>query len=433
MADPFALQSFKKLLFLTMVTTILWSCKLLTAFAEEEGDPKFEVMYEWKAINYSWDSLDDGSAMRRYKNYIPINNAISGVKIWKDRAYLTVPRWRRGVPSTLNWVPICDAQQDPSCPRSPPLTPFPSWEMQEPGNCSAIQYVQAVEIDPLGRMWVLDVGRRNILSPLPDNRCKAKLILLDLEGGGRVIHTYEFPDRVAPRLDSFLNDLVVDVNGNSPDGSDWFAYITDSGGVPTLGGGIVVYSLGTDESWRVTDLTSMRARIPSSFARVGGSLAILAFNVDGIAMSPKGRRDPQVYYSPLGSRGLYSLPVTALRNSKDRSAAPFVRYYGRKKSQSDGMMMDSEGNLYFGLLTLEGMGVVNDTALESTNGEYVGEDMLFMDPERLQWVDGLGFDNDGSLWFITNRLQNLEFFNVDLKEVNYRLNRFRTGTKSYMN
>ncbi|XP_071448642.1 major royal jelly protein 1-like [Hetaerina americana] len=397
--------------------------------AEENGDP-FEVVYEWKVINYNWDNSEYRSEAERSGRYIPKNNAISGVKIWKDRAYLTVPRWRRGVPSTLNWVPVCPTSGGP-CLTSPPLSPFPSWEMQQTGNCSAIQCAQAMEIDPLGRMWVLDVGRRNIMTALPNNLCPPKLLLLDLNDGGRILHTHVFPNRVAPRLTSFLSDLVVDASGN-PNGSDWFAYVTDSGGVPTLGGAIVVFHLGSDASWRVVDLPSMRARVPTSVAVVGGCLALLTSNVDGIAMSPRGKRDPQVYYSPLGSRRLYSLPAAALQNSRIRSAIPFVRYYGQKSSQSDGMMMDSKGNLYFGLLTLEAIAVINETTLESSGGKDIGEAVLFKDGEKLQWVDGFGFDNQESLWFITNRLQNLEFFLVDLTEVNYRLNRFRTGTKSYM-
>lgn len=36
--------------------------------------------------------------------------------------------------------------------------------MQEIGNASALQFVQSMEIDSRGWMWIIDVGRLNILA-----------------------------------------------------------------------------------------------------------------------------------------------------------------------------------------------------------------------------------------------------------------------------
>lgn len=41
----------------------------------------------------------------------------------------------------------------------PLLQPYPSWEMQTINNYSALQYVQSMEVDTQGRMWILDTGR----------------------------------------------------------------------------------------------------------------------------------------------------------------------------------------------------------------------------------------------------------------------------------
>lgn len=52
-------------------------------------------------------------------------------------------------------------------PRSAPrLEAWPSWEMQSYplGDPAKLQFVQSMEIDSRGWMWILDVGRLNLLS-----------------------------------------------------------------------------------------------------------------------------------------------------------------------------------------------------------------------------------------------------------------------------
>lgn len=46
----------------------------------------------------------------------------------------------------------------------PEIEPFPSWEMNEIGNCSALQFVQGIAVDTDGIMWVIDSGRIDTLS-----------------------------------------------------------------------------------------------------------------------------------------------------------------------------------------------------------------------------------------------------------------------------
>lgn len=77
----------------------------------------------------------------------------------------------------------------------PLLNPYPSWEMNQIGNCDAFQYVQSMEIDQFGRMWVVDVGRVDIFKPNrtnDDDKCPPKLVLFELTTG-EIIRKYEFP------------------------------------------------------------------------------------------------------------------------------------------------------------------------------------------------------------------------------------------------
>nr|BDD85307.1 yellow-x2 protein [Ischnura senegalensis] len=399
----------------------------------EVGNDQLEEVYAWKALDYAWPSQASKDRAIARGDYIPKNNAMVGVKIWGDRAYVAVPRWLPGVPATLNWVPSA-AGEGVKGPLSTPLTPYPCWEMQEVGNCSAIQFVQSMEIDPLGRMWVLDVGRRNFFTPTPDNSCPPKLVLLDLKEGGRVLHTFVFPDEVASHTRSFLNDLVIDVSGGG-NGSDWYAYISDAMGDPASGGGgIVVYHLGSDRAWRVADSASMNVDPAASEAIVGGRRSKLRANVDGIALTSLSEGADKVFYAPLGSFNLYTLPTSLLRDppADPTEISSSVIDLGRRISQGDGMAVDSTGALYFGLLAKDGFARWTHEA-QVGNGDPSEAEIVAQDSVRLQWVDSFGFDSPNkSLFVVSNRLQNLQLDDVNLDEVNYRLFRIKINARSYM-
>ena len=103
--------------------------------------------------------------------YITDNNAVAGIKVWKGDIYVTVPRWKPGVPVTL-------AKVNPKTSR---LQAWPSWEMQALGDPGALQFVQSMEIDSRGWMWILDVGRLNLLSdPALQTSGVPKLVIWDI-------------------------------------------------------------------------------------------------------------------------------------------------------------------------------------------------------------------------------------------------------------
>ncbi|KAJ1526935.1 hypothetical protein ONE63_008483 [Megalurothrips usitatus] len=140
------------------------------------GNDLFRPVYEWFKIDYAWPDENLKSAALRSSQYIPDNNALAGVKVWRDRMFLSVPRWKEGVPATLASVPA----QPRGGSNAPRLEPFPGWEWQELGNCSALQNVHGFEIDSENRLWVLDSGRVHNKGRTPENRCPPKLVIFDL-------------------------------------------------------------------------------------------------------------------------------------------------------------------------------------------------------------------------------------------------------------
>lgn len=142
---------------------------LAVAYAQRSSFPlpdvaseerQFKVVYEWETMSFAYRS-DVERANAVYSNlYIPQNNLISDVKAFANRLYLTVPRMLPGVPATLGWIisPGDNGRTDPE------IEPFPSWEMNEIGNCSALQFVQGIAVDTDGIMWVIDSGRIDTLA-----------------------------------------------------------------------------------------------------------------------------------------------------------------------------------------------------------------------------------------------------------------------------
>lgn len=119
-----------------------------------------EVVYQWNIIEYEWPNdtvkqqgIADGT-------YIPENSAVNGIKVYKGKVYVTVPRLKPGVPSTLNVIVKSSTATNPTS-MDYVLRPFPNWDMQKVGNCEALQGVQSMEIDPhTGYMWIVDTGKR---------------------------------------------------------------------------------------------------------------------------------------------------------------------------------------------------------------------------------------------------------------------------------
>lgn len=142
----------------TAVVTAQRSSYPLPEVAPEER--QFRVVYEWPTIGFAYHSEVERANAIYLNHYIPRNNLISDVKAFANRLYLTIPRMLPGVPATLGWIvaPHNDGRTDPE------IEPFPSWEMNEIGNCSALQFVQGISIDQDGIMYVVDSGRIDTLN-----------------------------------------------------------------------------------------------------------------------------------------------------------------------------------------------------------------------------------------------------------------------------
>lgn len=370
----------------------------------------WNVLYEWVSLNYTWTSPQQMQDSLASGQWVPENNVIAGVKYWNGTLYVSVPRWRHGVPSTLNSL-AWPGDGAAALGSSPLLSPFPSWEAQDisnpNANPAAIWYVQSMEITPAGVMWILDVGRLNIFdsnSSLLVNG-PPKLILFDIPSN-TTLSTFIFPDSVASWSQSFLNDLVLDQTTGT-------AYISDAG---PASGGIVVYDSVRGRSRRFSGFTTM-ANMSVPFTINGIDYPSFNTPTDGIALSADRST---LFYCALRGSTLYALPSAALRDwslSNDQLNALVLAVTA--KPPSDGMATSASGQLFWGSLTEDavyqwlGGGAGAPPASSLPAPAVPQEQLLVQDAAAMQWPDTFAWGPAGQLLVSFNRLQLFFTYTMD--------------------
>lgn len=404
------------------IAALLSSLLLGCVCSQKIGD--MDIVYEWVSVEYDWP--EDGGLMKaRYEAqglYVPHNNVLAGIKIYKNTTYVTVPRWKHGVPSTLNKVVHTGTRAL--------LQPFPNWEMQELGNCRSLQYVQSMEIDAkCGWMWIIDVGRVNILeSPDetglgPVNLCPPKLVIYDLNRD-KIVRVHVFDNSVASHTANFLNDIVVDRIHR-------FAYISDAHGNNSQGG-IIAYSFDEDKA-RLFYGPSTAIDPNAEHIDINNQSYTFRTPSDGIALGQDGTT---LFYCALSSYTVYSLDSELLREfhlplSDIRHQ---VRRLGTKVSQSDGLVFSSGRKLYFGVES-ENAVYYWDEQLDGNKFEPATEKKLVSNSTTMEWIDTFAFDEQGYLWFTSNRLD--KFISGELRfsnpsDPNFRIIRVFVNDSSYL-
>ncbi|CAB3380745.1 Hypothetical predicted protein [Cloeon dipterum] len=246
--------------------------------------------YEWPSEESRAQALQDGTFMPQ--NIEPIYITVDGTRI-----FLSLKKFP-GIPASLVSLPTSSASS-----ASPKMTPIPSsWDTnkyEEWENCDKIDKAKGLEVDSVGRLWVLDETSYN-------SNCFAKLFILDSTNDQtELIHRFPFRH--------FLDDLMLD---ETADGT--FAYISRWGE-----NHIVVFNLEQNESWKVDTP---------------------GIEVSSIALSPKKDQEQrQLYLSNFNKNELYSISVAALRDGIKTSNPVLI---GQWSGRAERMLMDNQGTLY---------------------------------------------------------------------------------------
>ena len=361
----------------------------------DHGDA--EALFGWKTIEYDWPSREAKETALTDGSFIPLNNAINGIRIYNYRIFVTVPRLRPGIPSNLNII-VNARNSKPFLSSRMVLRPYPNWNMQKEGNCTAFQKVQNIEIDPKsGMLFVIDTGGVK-------DECPAKLVIYDTHTD-KEIHRHIFSETVVPKGSNYLNDLVMDYVGGD---EVKYLYITNQGDYS-----IVVYDIKNDYSYSFSH-PSMQPEKNKTDIKIASDVIHVDNGVNGIAISANF---DYVYYSPIAGTGLYQIPTKVLRNSS-AIFGDYVRKVGDKPSQGDGMIMSIKNSLYFSVLAQKAIvmwEIQKDIERYGSEGNVEMRTITYeTEDPRMEWVDSLALDSLGYLWFTTssvhrhfnNRLRN---------------------------
>ncbi|KAL0104720.1 hypothetical protein PUN28_016389 [Cardiocondyla obscurior] len=219
------------MLFARAVTFAVAVVVLASANDDNEKKP-LENIIRWTGGTFEWPGAATKSLFKNSGRYISKNVLATRTAIYKDDAFLALPRFKPGVPVTLAKVSL----KDKNCEAS--LLPFPCWSLQEEGTCSALQSVVDIFLDPQEILWVLDTGIVNSLDQ-PERKCSPKVVALNVKTG-KVVKTIDLSG-----LTSSSSRLQYVVADYSPDGRV-FVYVSDA-----ATRAILVYDVTSGQGYRV--------------------------------------------------------------------------------------------------------------------------------------------------------------------------------------
>lgn len=335
-----------------------------------------------------------------FRGPMPTGVSVAG----NGRIFVNFPRWGDDVPFTVGELRngVVTAYPDAAINRPDPSRPT-----------ETLLSVQSVVADARNRLWILDTGAPEFQTRVVGG---AKLVAVDL-ATNKVVRTIVIPADVALPT-TYLNDVRFDLR----QGREGVAYITDSSVKGP--GGIIVVDLGTGASFRRLSGAASTSPDPSFTPVIGGQPLMnrpaggppTRWHVasDGVALSADGRT---LFFCPLTSRHLYSVPTAALRDRSvsDAALAGKVADLGLKGA-SDGLEADDRGRVYGG-------DYEHDSIVRLENGRW---STLVRDPAIL-WPDTLSIGPDGYLYFTANQLYRQANFHggTDLRRQPYKLFRVK--------
>ncbi|XP_027849694.2 protein yellow-like [Aphis gossypii] len=374
----------------------------------------FKDRFTWGQIDLEYPNQDTKQMAINTGAFIPINNLLLGLEVWKNKMFLSLPQWRPGIPVTLAYVDLN------SYTKSPMLKPYPSWNWyaNNMNRCHGLVSVFRMEVDKCDRLWVLDTGAINLANSV-DQLCPAKLDVFDLKTDTH-IRRFIIPANQTLKDSLFTNIVVEILNDNCEDA---YAYMSD-----VFQYGLVVYSYKEDASRRINHPYFYPDPLYCHYSMDG-----ITFNwmdgIFGMCLSPDvgGAGQRVLYFHSLSSNNEFYVPTASLRNGTLSEGDIIEHFFALDESrcarhqscQSSGMAMDAKGVMYYNLVTA---GKVGCWHTERPFGS-VTQGLLSSGPTPISFPNDLKVDKEPAqrVWMLSNSLHKYMYGKTDPNQINYRI------------
>ncbi|GLH04329.1 Protein yellow [Gryllus bimaculatus] len=373
--------------------------------AAAEGAQKLAERFAWRALDWAYPTEGARQQALRSGDFIPENNLPVGIEVWGDKLFVTVPRWRQGIPAALNYISLSTANTE-----SPKLTPYPDWNTNREGNCNGITTTYRIKADACNRLWVLDTGTVGI-GNTTENVCPYALLAFDLTTD-KLIRRYQYkPDDT--NANTFIANIAVDI-GHTCD--DTFVYASDE-----LGYGLIVYSWEQNTSWRVTHSYFMPDPLKGDYNIAGLNFQWGEEGIFGMSLSPiqaDGFRT--LFFHPLSSHREFAVSTRVLRNREQalKSYHEFVALEERgPNTHLTASFMDDLGIMYYNLIDQNAVGCWNSK--NPYLPQYQG--IIDRDDVGLVFPSDVKIDAQRNIWVMSDRMPVFLEADLDFKDVNFRI------------
>ncbi|ENN70589.1 hypothetical protein YQE_12764, partial [Dendroctonus ponderosae] len=368
----------------------------------------FKTWYRWKTIDFAYPSSWDRARAIVKGDYIEENNLPLGIEVYKNRVFISLPKWKKGVPVTLAQLPRVPKEE------SPALIPFPNWDWHSEKNCDLMTSVFRMQVDTCGRLWVLDSGKISITTEEATQHCPPKLLIFDLETD-QLIEKYIFRKEFILQ-DGLYSNIIIDIREDNC--ADAYAYMSD-----VWRFGIVVYRLFDGKAWRITDHLFYPDPLAARY-----KLHHLEFywmdGIFGMALSPAGHayEDRMLYFHSMSGYREFYVKASYLREEKSKSDGNAFKVLGQSRGDQghiSSSVMDDNGIMYFNLVTRDSMGCwdsrkpykrANLGIIAQSRDTLVFPNDLRLDQEKKQ-----------SMWVLTNRLPYYLMEGLEASIYNFRV------------
>jgi hypothetical protein len=81
----------------------LWLALLVTGVVANDN---LRVAYQWKQMDFEFPNIDERQAAITNLTFVSENVIPVGLEVYKNRLFITLPRWKKGVPASLAYIDL---------------------------------------------------------------------------------------------------------------------------------------------------------------------------------------------------------------------------------------------------------------------------------------------------------------------------------------